>query len=134
MGLETGVFWYGDNLDVMRDDLTSDGEVDLIYLDPPFNSGAGYNMFFREADKSISQAQRRIFEDYWTWGKESQNAFDECVAPRRKYLVSAAFIETMQALSRIIPGSDMLARRLRPRRISAGSAAHSAATRAPDGK
>ena len=107
--LETGVFWYGDNLDVMREDLTSDGEVDLIYLDPPFNSGAGYNMFFREADKSISQAQRRVFEDYWTWGKEAQVAFDQCIAPRRKYLVSAAFVETMQALSRIIPESDMLA-------------------------
>jgi site-specific DNA-methyltransferase (adenine-specific) len=37
---------YGDNLDVLRDSIASDS-VDLIYLDPPFNSQANYNVLFR---------------------------------------------------------------------------------------
>ena len=66
--LETGVFWYGDNLEVMREYLTSDGEVHLIYLDPPFNSRKAYNSFMVEDDATISRAQLTAFEDYWPLG------------------------------------------------------------------
>lgn len=108
--LETGVFWYGDNLEVMREHLTSDGEVDLIYLDPPFNSQRSYNMFFKEADDTVSQAQRTSFDDYWRWrGGQAQRAFDEIIVPRRRYLVPIKLVETMQMLKTILGETDMMA-------------------------
>lgn len=39
--------YFGDNLDVLRKDIP-DECVDLIYLDPPFNSNASYNVLFKE--------------------------------------------------------------------------------------
>ncbi|MBX3226358.1 MAG: site-specific DNA-methyltransferase [Labilithrix sp.] len=107
--LETGIFWYGDNLTVMREYLTGDGEVDLIYLDPPFNSERRYNVPLTEEDGSPSQAQLQAFADYWRWGKEAEDAFDQCTRPRRKYLVSAMFIETMQMLRRVLGQNNMMA-------------------------
>lgn len=107
--LETGVFWYGDNLDVMREHLTSDGEVNLIYLDPPFNSRKAYNSFMVEADATISRAQLTAFEDYWRWGPESQKAYEEIQAPRRRFLVPVTLAETMQMLRRVLGDGNMLA-------------------------
>jgi site-specific DNA-methyltransferase (adenine-specific) len=40
--------YYGDNLTVLRDSIR-DASVDLIYLDPPFNSNASYNVLFQSA-------------------------------------------------------------------------------------
>ena len=107
--LETGVFWYGDNLEVMREHLTSDGEVDLIYLDPPFNSKRAYNSFFTEADASVSRAQLNTFEDYWRWGPEAEKAYGEIQTPRRKYLVPATLVDTMQMLRRVLGDGNMMA-------------------------
>jgi adenine specific DNA methylase Mod len=108
--LETGVFWYGDNLEVMREHLAGDGEIDLIYLDPPFNSQQSYNMFFKEADETVSQAQRTAFEDYWSWkGGQAQQAYDEIAVPRRKYLVPVKLAETMQMLKNVLGESNMMA-------------------------
>lgn len=60
--------WFGDNLEVLRDKKAFPDEfVDLIYLDPPFNSNATYNMLFKEADGSRSEAQIEAFEDTWHW-------------------------------------------------------------------
>ncbi len=54
--------YYGDNLDILRDEI--DGEsVDLIYLDPPFNSNATYNVLFRAPTGEQSQAQIEAFDD-----------------------------------------------------------------------
>ncbi len=66
--------YYGDNLDVLREHL-GDESVDLIYLDPPFNSDANYNIIFRE-HKSGEQPQAQItaFEDTWTWSLEAECA------------------------------------------------------------
>ncbi len=44
-----GTLYYGDNLDIMRRYL-KDETVDLVYLDPPFNSAQTYNAFFHEKD------------------------------------------------------------------------------------
>lgn len=66
--------YYGDNLDVLPDLLAE--SVDLIYLDPPFNSNADYNVIFREqsGDRSASAAQIHAFEDTWQWGEEAARA------------------------------------------------------------
>lgn len=60
--------WFGDNLEVLRNrDAFPNNYVDLIYLDPPFNSNATYNMLFKEATGDKSQAQIEAFEDTWQW-------------------------------------------------------------------
>ncbi|HMS94451.1 MAG TPA: modification methylase [Tabrizicola sp.] len=57
---------YGDNLTVLRDSIASES-VDLVYLDPPFNSNAGYNVLFKAPDGSGSAAQIEAFDDTWHW-------------------------------------------------------------------
>lgn len=62
-------FYFGDNLHILRDYI-ADEIVDLIYLDPPFNSNATYNLLFRSPDRSRwSDAQIATFEDSWSWGE-----------------------------------------------------------------
>lgn len=110
--LDTEVFWYGDNLDVMREHMGGEGEIDLIYLDPPFNSKRAYNMFFKEADDSVSQAQRTSFEDYWRWqGGQAAAAYAEITQPggRHRQHVPVKLIETMQMLMSILGETDMMA-------------------------
>ncbi|MES2987044.1 MAG: DNA methyltransferase [Pseudomonadota bacterium] len=65
--------YYGDNLDVLRQHIR-DESIDLVYLDPPFNSNAGYNVLFKAADGVGSDASIEAFDDTWTWGESSQNA------------------------------------------------------------
>lgn len=56
--------YYGDNLDVLRRHI-KDESVDLIYLDPPFNSNASYNVLFAAKDGTQAAAQMKAFEDTW---------------------------------------------------------------------
>ena len=68
--------YYGDNLQVLRDNIPNES-IDLIYLDPPFNSQANYNIFFKNTTGGSSEAQITAFEDTWTWGIESERFLDE---------------------------------------------------------
>ena len=68
--------YYGDNLQVLRENIP-DECIDLIYLDPPFNSNANYNVLFKNATGERSEAQITAFEDTWTWGIESERFLDE---------------------------------------------------------
>jgi DNA modification methylase len=68
--------YYGDNLDVLRNSI-GDKTVDLVYLDPPFNSAADYNVLFKEHSGIASRAQNRAFTDTWQWGRKSMEAMDE---------------------------------------------------------
>lgn len=68
--------YYGDNLTVLRDEIERES-VDLIYLDPPFNSQANYNVLFRSTSGESSNAQIEAFLDTWHWGNEAERAFDE---------------------------------------------------------
>jgi DNA modification methylase len=63
--------YYGDNLTILREHL-ADETIDLIYLDPPFNSQANYNVLFKTPEGEKSQAQITAFEDTWTWNIESE--------------------------------------------------------------
>lgn len=71
--------YYGDNLDVMRKHL-ADESVDLIYLDPPFNSKASYNILFRSPKGDAPRAQRDTFKDTWRWEDGAALAFHEVMA------------------------------------------------------
>lgn len=68
--------YYGDNLQVLRDNIPNES-IDLIYLDPPFNSQANYNILFKNTTGESSEAQITAFEDTWTWGIESERFLDE---------------------------------------------------------
>ena len=68
--------YYGDNLDILRQ-YVPDESVDLIYLDPPFNSNASYNVLFKEQSGEGSPAQIKAFTDTWKWTQESERVFEQ---------------------------------------------------------
>ena len=77
--------FFGDNLEILRSGRIPVGSVDLIYLDPPFNSNATYNILFAEKSGEKSAAQITAFEDTWHWGDEAMAAYDDAMklgAPR----------------------------------------------------
>jgi len=96
------LLYYGDNLDVMRRHIDDDS-VDLVYLDPPFNSNANYNVLFAERDGRQAAAQIKAFEDTWRWDDEAARAFDEVVE------LGGRVSQAMQALRTFLNESDMLA-------------------------
>jgi len=69
-----GTLYYGDNLDILRRYL-KDESVDLVYLDPPFNSAQTYNAFFHEKDGTDAASQIKAFEDTWRWNQESEAVY-----------------------------------------------------------
>ncbi len=82
--MDTNVLYYGDNLEILRKYIP-DESIELIYLDPPFNSKATYNVLYKEQTGEPSQAQITAFEDTWHWGMESEKAlqeiFESTIAP-----------------------------------------------------
>jgi site-specific DNA-methyltransferase (adenine-specific) len=74
----TNALYYGDNLAVLRESIATES-IDLIYLDPPFNSSASYNVLFKAPSGEQSQAQIEAFEDTWHWNESAERAFDEVV-------------------------------------------------------
>jgi adenine specific DNA methylase Mod len=72
----TNKLFYGDNLDVLREHV-ADESVDLVYLDPPFNSNANYNILFKSKTGDGADAQIEAFEDTWHWNDKAEDAFDQ---------------------------------------------------------
>ena len=68
--------YYGDNLAVLQAQI-DDASVDLVYLDPPFNSNATYNILFRSPTGTTADAQIEAFEDTWHWNDTAEDAFDQ---------------------------------------------------------
>ena len=95
--------YFSDNLKVLREQI-SVASIDLIYLDPPFNSNATYNMLFKEPSGEKSAAQIAAFEDTWKWGPEAEEAFDEALLAGPPDLA-----ELLKALRRVLRPSNMLA-------------------------
>ena len=78
MATEKNTLYYGDNLEVLERYLKSDS-VDLVYLDPPFNSRQDYNVLFAEKDGSQSSSQIHAFEDTWEWNIDAERAYRSIV-------------------------------------------------------
>jgi site-specific DNA-methyltransferase (adenine-specific) len=95
--------YYGDNLDILREHIANES-VDLIYLDPPFNSNASYNVLFKAPDGHDSHAQMEAFEDAWHWNKSAERAFDEVM---RSGNSDAA--EMLRAMRSFLHDNDMMA-------------------------
>ena len=72
----TNTLYYGDNLDILRQHVP-DESVDLVYLDPPFNSNANYNVLFKEQSGEASPAQIRAFTDTWEWTLEAERTYEQ---------------------------------------------------------
>ena len=68
--------FYGDNLPILRDYI-ADESVDLIYLDPPFNSNRNYNVLFKDESGQQSEAQITAFEDTWHWNQKAEESYRE---------------------------------------------------------
>ena len=66
--------YYGDNLPVLKRHV-KDESIDLVYLDPPFNSNADYNVLFAERDGTRSAAQIKAFGDTWRWDAAAARSF-----------------------------------------------------------
>ena len=95
--------YFGDNLDILREHIASES-VDLIYLDPPFNSNATYNVLFQEKTGEKSAAQITAFEDTWHWGMESEYAYQEMVKEGSRKLA-----DLIQAMRTFLGQNDMMA-------------------------
>lgn len=93
--------YYGDNLDVLRRHV-KDESVDLVYLDPPFQSDADYNILFEEHGVKAA-AQVKAFTDTWTWDTEARGAYEDIVE------TGGHVADTMRAFWSMVGGSDMLA-------------------------
>ena len=99
----TNALYYGDNLQVLREHI-ADESVDLVYLDPPFNSNATYNVLFRSPKGRQAEAQIEAFEDTWHWGEHAEQAFDEVMQSGR---TDAA--EMLRAMRGVLRENDMMA-------------------------
>lgn len=94
--------YYGDNLDVLRR-YVKDESVDLIYLDPPFNSRQDYNVLFAEKDGTKSSSQIMAFEDTWEWTLDAERAYEEIVE------AGGRVADAMRAFRTFLGNSDMMA-------------------------
>src|SRR5690606_2810647 len=97
--------FYGDNLPVLREHVATES-VDLVYLDPPFNSNRSYSVIFGEHARKDADANAQIqaFDDTWHWDAETERLF-------RDLLLNAptAVGDAMQAFRTLVGDSDALA-------------------------
>jgi len=94
--------YYGDNLDILRDYIPSES-VDLVYLDPPFNSNASYNLLFAQKDGAQSSAQIRAFEDTWQWDENAVLTYETEVEK------GGPVADALRAFRLILGDSNMMA-------------------------
>ena len=104
--------FYGDNLDILRQYIP-DESIDLVYLDPPFNSRRSYNVLFKDESGNDSEAQITAFEDTWLWNEKAEITYHDLVtqAPDHvsQMIVSLrSFIGTNQMMAYLV----MMAARL----------------------
>jgi DNA modification methylase len=94
--------YYGDNYEVLKL-YVKDESVDLVYLDPPFNSRQDYNVLFAEKDGSQSSSQIRAFEDTWEWNLDAQRAYEHIVEQ------GGRVADALRAFKTFLFNSDMMA-------------------------
>ncbi len=97
--------YYGDNLEILRNrEYFPDECVDLIYLDPPFNSNRNYNVLFKSESGADSEAQITAFEDTWHWGETAEATYDDLIVGAPHKVATA-----IEALMNLIERNQMMA-------------------------
>ena len=101
--LNTNTLFYGDNQPILREYIP-DESVDLVYLDPPFNSNRSYNVLFKDESGHEADAQIAAFEDTWHWNQTAELTYKELVeeGPERVSAMIGAlrgFIGTNQMMA-----------------------------------
>lgn len=116
LGVETNSLYFGDNLKVLSEKLPGgtyvfpSESVDLVYLDPPFNSNRNYSVIFKEAGGGGSDAQIKAFTDSWHWGPEARDALEDVsVTGVNEGRIPEDVGRLMDALVRAIGHNDMSA-------------------------
>ena len=95
--------YYGDNLTILRDYLGNES-VDLVYLDPPFNSNRNYNVLFKDESGHEAEAQMTAFEDSWHWNVTAEKSYQELVT-----LGDVRVLAMIGALRQFIGPNQMMA-------------------------
>lgn len=96
------LLFYGDNLDVLRRHI-GDETVDLVYLDPPFNSARNYNVLFDAKDGTEATAQIQAFEDTWHWDQVAASSYEQTVEQ------GGPVADVLRAFRTFLGTNDMLA-------------------------
>ena len=104
--IPTNTLYYGDNLAVLREHVP-DESVDLVYLDPPFNSNASYNVLFKERTGEESPAQIKAFTDTWEWTQEAERTYEQDIILNTA--TPAAVKEMISAFRQFIGNNAMMA-------------------------
>jgi DNA modification methylase len=99
---EKNKLYYGDNYEVLQR-YVKDESVDLVYLDPPFNSRQDYNVLFAEKDGSQSSSQIHAFEDTWEWNLDAQRSYELIVEQ------GGRVADALRAFKTFLFNSDMMA-------------------------
>jgi site-specific DNA-methyltransferase (adenine-specific) len=118
--MDTNILYYGDNLNILREYIDKES-IDLIYIDPPFNSNQAYNVIFSESNGTSSQAQIQAFDDTWHWIEAKQTYSEiiknapteivECISSFRNFLGTT---DMMAYLTMMTPRLIELHRVLKP--------------------
>jgi len=95
--------YFGDNLVVLREHI-ADESIDLVYLDPPFNSNKNYNILFNSPKGQKSEAQITAFEDTWHWGDEAEREYTEIL-----HQPNTDVAEMILSFRKFLKNSDMMA-------------------------
>lgn len=103
INLQKNTLFYGDNLPILRDYI-ADESIDLIYLDPPFNSNRSYNVLFKEESGGESQSQITAFDDTWHWNQAAEQTYHELAA-----YANPAVAGMISALRQFIGSNQMMA-------------------------
>jgi site-specific DNA-methyltransferase (adenine-specific) len=98
--------YYGDNLPILREYIESES-IDLIYLDPPFNSNRSYNVLFKDESGQDSEAQLMAFEDTWHWDRAAEETYHELATTAPPHVATMIgdlreFIGTNQVMAYLV--------------------------------
>ena len=101
--INENTLFYGDNLSILRDHIPSES-IDLIYLDPPFNSSRNYNVLFKDESGTESEAQIIAFEDTWHWNSGAEQTYLDLVTQTPDHIS-----KMVEALRNFIGTNQMMA-------------------------
>jgi site-specific DNA-methyltransferase (adenine-specific) len=92
--MRQNTLFYGDNIEILRKHI-ADESVDLVYLDPPFNSNRDYNVIFKEQSGAPAQAQVKAFGDTWRWSEAAYAELRETCPRDQLVKLVEGFIDTL---------------------------------------